>query len=75
MRTLTATELNQANGGFALNQAYIVDNVVKPMASGAIAGAVIGYMFGQTNIGKYALAYGVASAASTLGMSFVNQVI
>lgn len=75
MRTLTCLELNQTNGGLAFDQAYLKDNMIKPLASGAIAGAVIGYIFlGSKNLGTYALAYGAGALTYKVTQSIVNQV-
>ena len=77
MRRLTPAELNQANGGFTINQAqsYVTNNIIKPLASGGIFGMTVALVFERTNIGKYAVAYGLGAAASAVGMTFINQVI
>lgn len=76
MRTLTSLELNQTNGGLALDQTYVKENILKPLASGAVAGLAIGYMFvGSANLGKYALAYGVGAVAYKIGYSIISDVV
>lgn len=75
MRTLTSLELNQANGGLALDQTYLKETFLKPFAGGAAAGLAIATVVGQANLGRYALAYGAGAVAYKFCMSLMNEVV
>lgn len=75
MRTLTLSELNSTNGGIALDRAFFTENAIKPAAGGAAAGIALGYILGQTNLGRFAVAYGGAAVAYKLSTWAISQVI
>lgn len=75
MRVLSSSALQHINGGITLNQVFFKENVLKAGASGAAAGVALGYVLGQTNLGRFALAYSAAAVAYKLTTSLLSEVI
>lgn len=75
MRALTFAEVQHANGGLALDQAFFKQNVLYPTASGAVAGVVLGVVLGQSNLGRYAVGYASCFTAYALTTGLLSQTI
>lgn len=75
MRTLTLSELNYTNGGIALDRTFFKENILKAGTSGAAAGVALGFVLGQSNLGRYAMAYSAAAVAYKLTTSLLSEVI
>lgn len=75
MRTLNFSELHHTNGGIALDQAFFKENVVYPAAGGAVAGVALGFVLGQSNLGRYALGYSALFISYELATGILRQVV
>ncbi len=75
MRTLTLSESVSTNGGLTFDRTFFKENILKPVTGGAAAGVALGFVLGQTNLGRFALAYGAAAVAYKLTTSLLSEVV